>query len=135
MCHRSSGYLRAARHAGRGGPSADPRAASLEVSYPCVLKPTFLAASRGVIRANDAAALIAAARRVVAILRAPDVKPCPDPDSRRLLVESFVPGGEVALEGMLVQGRLRVLANWGTRASTIRRIGMRRSAPERSISG
>ena len=34
------------------------------VSYPCVLKPTFLAASRGVIRANDESEFISAWRRI-----------------------------------------------------------------------
>ncbi len=46
--------------------AADPRAASREVSYPCVLKPTFLAASRGVIRADDPAQFLEAWRRIAA---------------------------------------------------------------------
>ena len=44
----------------------DPRAASGEVAYPCVLKPTFLAASRGVIRADDPPQFVEAWGRIVA---------------------------------------------------------------------
>jgi biotin carboxylase len=74
--------------------------------YPCVVKPVALSGSRGVIRADDPAALVAACGRVAAIL-ADTV----DPEERvRLLVERFVPGPEVALEGLLDAGGLRVLA-------------------------
>src|SRR6267154_355500 len=48
--------------------------------------------------------------RVAALLRSPDVAQRRDPDLPRVLVEEFVPGPEVALEGLLVSGRLHVLA-------------------------
>ena len=51
--------------------SEDPRAAARAVSYPCVLKPLVLSASRGVIRADDPAAFVRAWRRIAAILAAP----------------------------------------------------------------
>src|SRR6266571_6759744 len=66
--------------------------------YPCVLKPLRLAASRGVIRADDPAGFAAAFQRVGRILAQPDVVGCGDWTSR-VLVEDFIPGPEVALEG------------------------------------
>ena len=88
----------------------DPVAVALAVSYPCVLKPTFLAASRGVIRANDPEELVAAWERINAILRDPEVARRGGRYAREILVEEFVPGAEVALEGLLESGALRVLA-------------------------
>jgi len=88
---------------------ADPESLSRQVEYPCVLKPLRLSASRGVIRADNPAGFVAAFRRLGAILAQPDVAACGEP-ARRLLVEQFIPGPEVALEGLLVGGRLRLLA-------------------------
>ena len=76
------------------------------MSFPCVVKPIAMSASRGVIRANDAAELAAAVDRVRAI-----VSGARDEEERSLLlIESFVPGPEVAVEGLLQDGRLEVLA-------------------------
>jgi biotin carboxylase len=88
----------------------DPALASRGAPYPCVLKPTFLAASRGVIRANDEAEFLSAWRRIATILAEPDVARRGGEAAREILVEEFLPGAEVALEGLLDQGRLRVLA-------------------------
>ena len=79
------------------------------VSYPCVLKPLRLSASRGVIRADDAREFVAAFRRLKAMLEEPELASCGE-WARRLLVEEFIPGREVAVEGLLTEGRLRVLA-------------------------
>lgn len=86
-----------------------------EIGFPCVVKPLFLAASRGVIRADDPAALEAALARVEALLARPDVQERarivpPVRHEGMILVEEFVPGDEVALEGLLEDGVLRVLA-------------------------
>ena len=89
-----------------GGPEGPAR----EVSYPCVLKPTFLAASRGVIRADDPASFRAAWARIAAILAQPDVARKAGPSAHEILVEEYVPGVEVALEGLLTGGVLEVLA-------------------------
>ena len=76
------------------------------MSFPCVIKPIAMSASRGVIRADGAAELAAAIGRVRAI-----VSGARDEEERSLLlVESFVPGPEVAVEGLLQDGRLEVLA-------------------------
>lgn len=77
--------------------------------YPCVLKPLRLAASRGVIRADTPAEFVTAFERLRRILAAPDVAGCGD-WAHRLLVEEFIPGREYALEGLLVNGELHVLA-------------------------
>jgi biotin carboxylase len=91
------------------GAAEDPRAAARRMTYPCVLKPLMLSASRGVIRADDEAAFVAAHERIRAILRAPDVAEMGE-GADTLLVEGFVPGAEVALEGLLEAGSLRTLA-------------------------
>jgi biotin carboxylase len=89
---------------------ADPEEAAREVSFPCVLKPLSLAGSRGVIRADNPREFAAAFRRVEAILRQGEVPAQAGELSRHILVEGFIPGREVALEGLLSDGRLRVLA-------------------------
>src|SRR5207302_6881204 len=78
------------RVVGRGG---DVVAAAGEVGWPVVVKPVSLSASRGVIRADDPAGAEAAAARVWAILD-DDCHPADEP----ILVESYVPGEEVAVE-------------------------------------
>ena len=87
----------------------DPEAAAETVRYPCVLKPTILAGSRGVIRADDGAAFVAAFGRIAAILERADTATLGD-GADEVLVEDFIPGREVALEGLLVTGELHVLA-------------------------
>jgi len=87
----------------------DPASAARKTEYPCVLKPLMLSASRGVIRANDPGEFVAAFERIAAILARPDAAP-PAGARRALLVEEFVPGCEIALEGLLVGGSLHVLA-------------------------
>ncbi|HEV7688514.1 MAG TPA: ATP-grasp domain-containing protein [Acidimicrobiia bacterium] len=100
----AAGILRqpAFRVVGRGG---DVVAAAEAVGWPVVVKPVSLSASRGVIRADDPAAAEAAAARVWAILD-DDCHPGEEP----ILVEAYVPGEEVAVEGLLRAGRLEVLA-------------------------
>ena len=78
--------------------------------YPCVVKPLVLSGSRGVIRADDPQALRAALKRVAALLTSPDVAQRRDADLERVLIEEFVPGPEVALEGLLMRGHLHALA-------------------------
>ena len=103
----------------------DRTALAGRVDFPCVVKPLSLAASQGVIRADDQGQFIRAVNRLEAILkREHDARPGsdtsgdaraqsqvrPPASSRQFLVEQFVGGPEVALEGMLTRGELRVLA-------------------------
>src|SRR5262245_23469585 len=76
-----------------------------EVPYPCVVKPTRLSGSRGVIRADTPEEFVAAFERTRRMLigEGGDTATC-------LLVEKFIPGVEVALEGLLTGGELHVLA-------------------------
>jgi biotin carboxylase len=87
----------------------DGAAAAARVAYPCVLKPRVLSASRGVIRADDPASFVVAFARIGAILREPDVAALGE-GTDTILVEGFVPGREVALEGLLEDSVLRPLA-------------------------
>jgi biotin carboxylase len=84
----------------------DPATIADQQPYPCVVKPTRLSGSRGVIRADTPADFIAAFQRLQRILRADGVAL----DQAVVLVETFVPGVEVALEGLLTDGQLHVLA-------------------------
>jgi biotin carboxylase len=77
-----------------------------QVNYPCVVKPLALNGSRGVIRANDVDQFVVAAQRLSRLLHTIDPSPAPEP----FLVEDFIPGFEVALEGLLDHGQLIVLA-------------------------
>lgn len=88
----------------------DPEDAARRVVYPCVLKPLFLAGSRGVIRADDPVQFVTAFHRIETILRRPEVVAQGGALAREILVEGFIPGVEVALEGLLVRGQLNVLA-------------------------
>ncbi len=89
---------------------ADLTAAARELGYPVVIKPLHLAASRGVMRADDDAQLLARADRLRALLADPEVIAADEEAAGRVLVESFVPGPEIAFEGLLVGGELRTLA-------------------------
>jgi biotin carboxylase len=87
----------------------DPFQAARGVAFPCVLKPLALSASRGVIRANTVDQFIAAFRRIAALLQRDDVELGGDA-AQFLLAEEYIPGVEVALEGLLVGGALHTLA-------------------------
>jgi biotin carboxylase len=80
------------------------------VRFPSVLKPLRLSASQGVIRANDPGEFRAAAARIKKLLASADVQVMRDLQLDRILVESYIPGAEVAVEGLLSNGKLRVLA-------------------------
>ena len=86
------------------GAPLEPQLEGLD--YPQVAKPLALSASRGVIRADNPAELVDACRRI-----APLLTRLSDPEERRyVLVEEFIPGAEYALEGMLQDGALQILA-------------------------
>jgi biotin carboxylase len=89
-----------------------PARAAAEVGYPSVLKPLIFSASRGVIRADDPDGFAAAWRRIERLLRdtAPERRAREEEGAKTILVESFVPGAEVAVEGLLRGGALEVLA-------------------------
>src|SRR5437764_4012790 len=83
---------------------ADPDEIATQVTYPCVAKPLRLSGSRGVTRANNPDEFVAAFNRLKRLLLSEGYT---EQDS--LLVEDFIPGFEVALEGILTHGQLKVL--------------------------
>jgi biotin carboxylase len=104
------------RRALAGGGVPQPRFAAIDpvddavgvaeaIGYPLVVKPVGLSASRGVIRVDDESSLAATAERVRAIAVDAGFDA-----SVPLLLEEFVGGPEVAVEGLLRGGQLEVLA-------------------------
>ena len=85
---------------GEGAMDAIAPVVESEIGYPCVVKPEDLNGSRGVIRANNRDELLAAATRLIQLIG----------PGRHFLVEEYMPGVEVALEGILDGGALQVLA-------------------------
>jgi biotin carboxylase len=79
--------------------------AAAQVGYPCVVKAVSLSGSQGVLRADDGAAAADAARRIRQILRVA-VRPVDEP----LLVEAYIPGWELSVDGLLSGGELTVTA-------------------------
>ena len=87
-----------------------PEPALLGISYPCVLKPLSLSASQGVIRANTREEFAAAAARIRRLLESPEIRATHEPNLDQVLVEGYISGREVAVEGLLTDGVLRILA-------------------------
>jgi biotin carboxylase len=81
----------------------DARSAAATVGYPLVLKPRTGAASRGVIRvdrSDDLEEVLSRVRRIARQLG----------EDGTVLAERYIPGSEVAVEGLVVDGALSVLA-------------------------
>lgn len=81
--------------------SYDPGDGSAVMEFPCVLKPLGLSGSRGVIRANNQSEFQSAQARIRQILNDP---------AAELQIEQYIPGREFALEGLMTQGELQLLA-------------------------
>jgi hypothetical protein len=89
------------------GQAPDPaiRQAAAAIGFPCVIKAVSLSASQGVLRADDADQAVRAAariRRVLAGARQPAGEP--------LLVEEYLHGPELSIDGLLADGDLTPLA-------------------------
>jgi hypothetical protein len=80
------------------------------VGWPCVLKPLLLSASRGVMRADDPQTFIEQFARLRRLLLAPPLLEMDPIASRQILVEEYIEGPEVALEGLLYGDTLHPLA-------------------------
>jgi biotin carboxylase len=76
--------------------------------FPCVAKPLSLSGSRGVIRADTQEQVLSACARIQALLAGESLHD--EFAASHVLIEGFVPGPEVALEGLLNNGELEVLA-------------------------
>lgn len=80
-------------------PGEDATEAGDQLGYPLVVKPVSRSASQGVLRVDSSHDLELTIRRVRAIVGDED-----------LLLEKYVPGFEVAVEGLVREGELTVLA-------------------------
>ena len=85
--------------------SDNPNWIATQVTYPCVVKPLRLSGSRGVIRANNPTEFVAAFTRLKRYLLAEGNREL----ETAFLVEDFIPGVEVALEGIVTHGQLKLL--------------------------
>jgi biotin carboxylase len=88
----------------------NPAHISLNLTYPVVLKPLAMSGSRGVIRADNTCEFVSAFNRIRALLEQPDVRAERESAHDTLLIESFIPGREYAVEGVLTDGRLQLFA-------------------------
>ncbi|HEX8765504.1 MAG TPA: ATP-grasp domain-containing protein [Candidatus Acidoferrum sp.] len=87
-----------------------PEPSLVGISFPCVLKPLSLSASQGVMRANNRAEFLAAAARLRRLLESAEIRATREPNLDQMLVEGYIPGREVAAEGVLTDGVLRIFA-------------------------
>lgn len=80
-------------------------AVARSIGFPCVVKPVSLSASRGVLRVDDEAGLSAAVSEIRAILAEAG-----GADGQAILLEEYVPGWELSIDGLLTNGTLAVAA-------------------------
>ena len=88
----------------------NPRELVRDVPFPCVLKPLGLSASRGVIRANVGSEFAEAFHRIGELLKAADIREQRAEATQWIQIESYIPGQEFALEGIVTNGELKPLA-------------------------
>ena len=81
------------------------RHAAEAVGFPCVVKAVSLSASQGVLRADHPAAAVEAARRIRKVLDEAE-RSAEEP----LLIEEYLPGPELSIDGVLAAGDLTVTA-------------------------
>ena len=81
------------------------RQAAEAIGFPCVVKAVSLSASQGVLRADAPAAAVQAARRIRQVLDDAE-RPADEP----LLIEEYLPGPELSIDGVLTAGDLTVTA-------------------------
>jgi len=88
----------------------DPMSVARELRFPVVIKPRHLSTSRGVMRADTELELRERFARLARLLANPELIARDPEAARSVLIEEFVPGPEVAFEGLLRAGRLQALA-------------------------
>jgi biotin carboxylase len=88
-----------------GAPECALRSATAQVGFPCVIKAVSLSGGQGVLRADDQAGAVAAAGRIRQVLDGTG-----QPSEEPLLVEAYVPGWELSIDGLLADGDLTVTA-------------------------
>jgi len=88
-----------------GAPADAVRRAAETVGFPCMVKAVSLSASQGVLRAGDATAALTAASRIRQVLATVS-----RPDREPLLVEEYIPGPEISIDGLVTRDGLTVTA-------------------------
>ena len=86
----------------------DAHHSSTSINYPVVLKPLMLSGSRGVIRANNRDEFITAARKIQQIVTKETVYD--EYERSHFLVEEYLSGDEIALDGFMQDGAFIHLA-------------------------
>jgi biotin carboxylase len=79
--------------------------AARALGFPCIAKPVSLSGSQGVLRVDDEASLTAAMTQIRAILAETSAG-----EQEPVLLEEYVPGWEVSIDGLLTDGSLGVTA-------------------------
>ena len=87
-----------------------PKDIFAELSFPCVLKPTFLSASQGVLRVNSFEEFGKGCEMLSDLLAEEKVKKRGGDQANWILVEEYIPGKEVSIEGIVNDGKLKELA-------------------------
>src|SRR5262245_8735994 len=85
----------------------DPAAVAVQCTYPAIIKPLALSGSRGVMRVDRPSDFIWAFERLSRLLRSPDVLNERDDVHARVLIETYIPGNEFAIEGAMTDGTFR----------------------------
>lgn len=82
----------------------DASALAADCTFPAVVKPLALSGSRGVMRVDRASDFVWAFERLGRLLRSPDIMSERDDLHGRALIESYIPGNEFAIEGVITAG-------------------------------
>ncbi len=81
-----------------------------EINFPCVIKPTFLSASQGVLRVNNEQEFKEGFQILTDLLSQKKIKKRGGEEANYIMVEEYIPGNEVSIEGIVSQGKLKILA-------------------------
>jgi hypothetical protein len=118
-CHNKLRMREVLRAAGLPSPwfralplSPLPEPELLGITYPCVIKPLSLSASQGVMRVDGRDEFLAGMARLRHLFEQPDLRSQRESDFTQALVEEYLPGVEVAVEGIVLDGELKLLATF-----------------------
>ena len=81
-----------------------------EINFPCVIKPTFLSASQGVLRVNNEQEFKEGFQILTDLLSQKKIKKRGGEEANYIMAEEYIPGNEVSIEGIVSQGKLKILA-------------------------
>ncbi len=85
----------------------DPVALAAQCTFPVVIKPLALSGSRGVMRVDQTSDFVWAFERLARLMVSADIVNERDAVHGRALIESYIPGNEFAIEGVMTDGVFR----------------------------